>query len=157
MLPFWRYTRGGDSSVVRAPDSWSKGRGFESLQERRENFLLQGQLSVLTLISVSAPPPCYRSPRSPVPVKDPGHSAKSIGGRLQLNTHTPYLCGSAWNDMLHGCMVYTELAEMAAVSCGTSHASAVSTSGGYSKTRYKKLFTHVESHASAVSLFESGE
>ena len=26
-------------------------------------------------------------------VKDPGHSAKSAGGRLQLNTHTPYLCG----------------------------------------------------------------
>ena len=34
---------------------------FESLQERRENFLLQGRLSVLTLISVSVPPPCYRS------------------------------------------------------------------------------------------------
>ena len=51
----------GDSSVVRAPDSWSKGRGFESLLERRENFLLRGQLSVLTLISVSVPPPCYRS------------------------------------------------------------------------------------------------
>ena len=29
------------------------------------------------------------------PVKDPGHSAKSAGGRLQLNTHTPYLCGFA--------------------------------------------------------------
>ena len=29
--------------------------------------------------------------------------------------------------------------------------------GGYSKTRYKKLLTHVESHASAVSLLESGE
>ena len=27
----------------------------------------------------------------------------------------------------------------------------------YSKTRYKKLFTHVESHASALSLLESGE
>ena len=27
----------------------------------------------------------------------------------------------------------------------------------YSKTRYKKLVTHVESHASAVSLLESGE
>ena len=27
----------------------------------------------------------------------------------------------------------------------------------YSKTRYKKLFTHVESHPSAVSLLESGE
>ena len=26
-----------------------------------ENFLLQGQLSVLTLISVFVPPPCYRS------------------------------------------------------------------------------------------------
>ena len=46
----------GDSSMVRAPDSWSKGCGFESLQELRENFLLQGQLSVLTLISVSVPP-----------------------------------------------------------------------------------------------------
>ena len=51
----------GDSSVVRAPDSWLKGRGFESLLERRENFLLQGRLSVLTLISVSVPPPCYHS------------------------------------------------------------------------------------------------
>ena len=29
--------------------------------------------------------------------------------------------------------------------------------GGYSKTRYDKLFTHAESHASAVSLLESGE
>ena len=26
-----------------------------------ENFLLHGQLSVLTVISVSVPPPCYRS------------------------------------------------------------------------------------------------
>ena len=33
-----------------------KGPGFKSRQERRENFLLQGQLSVLTLISVSVPP-----------------------------------------------------------------------------------------------------
>ena len=38
----------GDSSVIRAPDLRSKGRRFESLLERRENFLLQGQLSVLT-------------------------------------------------------------------------------------------------------------
>ena len=29
--------------------------------------------------------------------------------------------------------------------------------GGYLKTRYKKLFTHVKSHASAMSLLESGE
>ena len=43
-------------------------------------------------------------------VKDPGHSAKSAGGRLQLNTHTLYVCGFAWSDMEHGCMVYTGLA-----------------------------------------------
>ena len=41
-------------------------------------------------------------------------------GRLQLNTHTPYVCGFAWSD------VYTERTEMAAVSCDTSHVSAVS-------------------------------
>ena len=51
----------GDSSVVRASDSWSKGPEFESRQERREKFLLQGQLSVLTLVSVSVPPLSYRS------------------------------------------------------------------------------------------------
>ena len=51
----------GDSSVVGAPDSWLRGPGFKSPQERRENFLLQGRLSVLILISVSVPPPCYRS------------------------------------------------------------------------------------------------
>ena len=65
--------------------------------------------------------------------------------------------------MVHGCMVYTERAEMAAVSCGTSHASAVTTPLRWIfkkikiKTRYKKLFTHVESDTSAVSLLASGE
>ena len=38
-----------------------------------------------------------------------------------------YVCGFAWSDMVHGCMVSTEHADMAAVSCGASHASAVST------------------------------
>ena len=33
---------GGYSSVVRASDACLKDRGFESLQERREMFLLQG-------------------------------------------------------------------------------------------------------------------
>jgi len=32
----------------------------------------------------------------------------SAGGRLQLNT--PYVCGFALSDMVHGCMVYKELA-----------------------------------------------
>ena len=51
----------GDSSVVRAPDSWLKGHRFESLLERQENFLLRGRLFVLTLILVSIPPLCYHS------------------------------------------------------------------------------------------------
>ena len=57
-----------------------------------ENFsLLQCQVFVPTLISVSVPAPCYRSSTS---VKDPGLSAKSAGGRLQLNlarTHLTYV------------------------------------------------------------------
>ena len=60
-------------------------------------------------------------------VKEPGHSAISASGRLQLNTHAPYVCGFAWSDMVHSCMVYKERAETAAVSCGTSHASAART------------------------------
>ena len=42
-------------------ESRSKGLGFDSQQNRRENFLLFGQLLVLNLLSVSVPPPCYRS------------------------------------------------------------------------------------------------
>ena len=45
--------------ICRAPDSWSKGFKFKTLQERWENFLLQGQLSVLTLVSVSVAQWCY--------------------------------------------------------------------------------------------------
>ena len=44
---------------------------------------------------------------------------------LAWHMNTPYVCGFAWSDMVHGCMVYRERAEMAAVSCGTNHASAV--------------------------------
>ena len=49
------------SALVRAPNSWSKGCEFESRQKQWENFLLQSQLCVLTLYSVSVPPPCYHS------------------------------------------------------------------------------------------------
>ena len=54
--------------------------------------------------------------------------------------------------MGHGCMGHTERVEMAAVSCGIRHTSASKTA-----LKKKKLFTHVKSHASAVSLPESGE
>ena len=64
------------------------------------------------------------------------------------------------------CMVYgvhRTCAETAAVSCGTSHASAVSTPFRWilkkkkKKTALKKLVTHVEPHASAVSLLKRAE
>ena len=60
-MSFYLVIYDGDNSVVRAPDSRLKGRGFESLREQRENFLLQGHHFVLTPISVSVPPPCFRS------------------------------------------------------------------------------------------------
>ena len=113
------------SSVFRAPESWSKCLGFESRQERRENFLLQCQHFVLTHIPVSVPPPCYR---------------RSAGGRLQLNTHTPYVCGFAWSDMVYGCMVYTEPApswQQFYVAPAMS-ALYVHHFGGYSKNAVKK-------------------
>jgi len=147
--------RGGDSSVVKAPDSWLKGRGFESLLEWRENFLLQGRLSVLTLISVSIPPLCYRSSTKKIPVILP---------KVQVTAKHAYtlcmwLCMKWHGAWLYG--VHRTCAEMAAVSCGTSHASAVSVSTPlgwilkkYIKKSTIKLVTHVEPHASAVSLLK---
>ena len=67
-----------DSLLVRKPDSWSKGCKFESR-------FFSSRLCALTLI---------RCPFYPIlpqwHVKDLGHFAKSAGGRLHLNTHTPF-------------------------------------------------------------------
>ena len=95
---------GSSQRKVRVPDSWLKGCGFESLQERWKNFLLLDKFSVLTHFGIRSTPVLLQQH-----VKDPGHSAKSAGGRLQLNTHAPYVCGFAWSDMVHSYMVYTEL------------------------------------------------
>ena len=54
--------------------------------------------------------------------------------------------------------VHRTYAEMAAVSCGISRASAVSTPLRWIfKKRAIKLVTHVEPHASAVSLLKRAE
>ena len=68
---------------------------------------------MLTLILVSILPPCSQQH-----VKDPSHSAKIAGGRLQLNIymHPMHVALHEGCDMLHSCTVYTEWAEMAAVS-----------------------------------------
>ena len=74
-----------DSLLVRAPDSWSKGCEFESRQKRRENVLFRVNFVcwlLLLLFGVRSTPvlPQWHP-------KDPGHSAKSAGGRFYLNTY----------------------------------------------------------------------
>ena len=73
-----------DSFLVKAPDSWSKGCKFKSRQGQQGNFLLQSQLCMLTLIQCPFHPTLLQWH-----VKEHSHSAKSAGGRLHLNTHTP--------------------------------------------------------------------
>ena len=81
----------GDSSVVRASDSWSKGPGFESRQERREKFFLQGQLSVLLFRY-----PFH--PRVPAVTRERSRSACQKYRWQVKAKHTPYLCGFEWSD-----------------------------------------------------------
>ena len=62
--------------------------------------------------------------------------------------------------MVHGGMAYKERAETTAASCGTSYVSAVSTPLWWIfKNALSKaiIVTHVKSHASVVSLLDSGE
>ena len=83
-------------------------------------------------------------------VKDPGHSAKSAGGRLQLNTHTPYLCGFERSDTVSWCMVEgctQNLRRDSSISHGTSHATTkecyqYTTSVDINNTHYKKRYSH---------------
>ena len=80
--------------------------------------------------------------------------------------HTPFLSAALISTrqtphqwlLITFCMVFTECTKMALVSCGTSHVSTVSTPLQWIfKTRYRKLVTHVESHANAVSLLKREE
>ena len=73
-----------DSLLVRAPDSWSKGREFESRQKRRENFLLQSQLCVLTLIRCP-----FHSRVTAAARKRPRSFWQKCRWQVNLNTHTP--------------------------------------------------------------------
>ena len=73
-----------DSFLARAPDSWLKACGFESWQEHRRIFFSRVNFVCWLLFRVCSTPMLLQWH-----VKDPGHSAKSAGGRLHLNTHTP--------------------------------------------------------------------
>ena len=98
------------SSVVRASDLWSKGPGFESQQKPREKSLLQGQLSVLTLILVSTAPPCYCN--SIIYIRSRPFCQKCRWQVTAKHTYTlPMWLWKKWHrKLVHGWMVYTELA-----------------------------------------------
>ena len=106
------------STVVRVPDSWLKGCRFESLQEQQENFLLRGRLSVLL----------FWYPFHPRVTAVARKRSRSFCQkcRWQVTAKHAYTLRMCLCMKWHGCMVYTERAETAAVSCGTSRASAVS-------------------------------
>ena len=71
------------SLLVRAPDSWSKG--VSSNPGRSGGIIFFSRVnSVCGLLFVSVPTLFLQWH-----IKDPGHSAKSAGGRLHLNLHTP--------------------------------------------------------------------
>ena len=98
----------GDRSVVKASDSWPKGRGFEYRQELWENSHLRGQPSALTLISVSVSPPCYRSSTEKI---------QAILPKVQWQVTAKHTCilrmwfRIKWHCKLAHCwMVYTERA-----------------------------------------------
>ena len=90
--------KSGDISVVRAPNSWSKGTGFES----RQNFLLQGQLSVLAIVSVSAV--ARKRSRSFCQKRGWQITAKHTGTPLRILLKMKWLC-----KLVHGCALYIEL------------------------------------------------
>ena len=76
--------------------------------------------------------------------------------RLQLNSHAPYVCGFAWSDMVHG-IHRTRRDGRSFMWHQPCQSCKYTTLVDIQKRTIKKLLTHVESHASAVSLLENGE
>ena len=148
----------GDSSVVRVPVSWSKGRGFEFRQELGRFFLspLQSLYSPRCLllrylfhsrVTAVARNGCLSSCQK---CKWQVTAKRACTLRIRLYIKR--------RDLVHGCNVCTERAETAAVPCGTSHVTTkqrckYTTSVDSQKTRYKKAaVTRLESHATKAQL-----
>ena len=91
----------------------------------------------------------------------PGHSAKSAGGKLQLNTRTPYLCGFKWNDTVNWCMVELCTQKMRRDgSSSTWHQSCNNQRAWILKIRGIKGYSHsfrITRDMSSVSLLEGRE
>ena len=81
------FSRAVRTLVVIEPDSWSKGCEFESWQERREIFFFFfSRVNFMCWLFFDA---CSTPVLPQWHLKVPGHSAKSAGVRIDLNTHTP--------------------------------------------------------------------
>ena len=100
-------------SVVWAPDSWSKGRGFES---RRENVLLQFNCLFRYPFYSHVTAVARKRSRSFCPKCTWHVIAKHAPQVHKIN----WICMN-WCGMVHGCMAYTERAQSAVVSHDTSH------------------------------------
>ena len=141
----------GDSSVVRAPDSWLKGRTCRS-----GGRIFFSRVDFLCWL-------LFRYPFHPRVTAVARKRSRSFCQKCRWQviakhayTLRMWLCMKWHGAWLYG--VHRTCAETAAVSCCTSHASAVIIPLWWIfKTRYHKLVTHVEPHASAVSLVKKEE
>ena len=101
-LSLWRWGGGGGGGGERT-EVWTTelsipGYTYTATLEdgyKKVNCLLHAQQKWGLLLTSQAPKQMFPQ----LHVKDPSHSAKSAGGRLQLNMHAPYVCGFAWSDM----------------------------------------------------------
>ena len=116
----------GDSSVVRAPHSWSKGCGFKSLLERQENFF--SRVNFLCWLLFWYP---FHPHVTAVARKRPRSFCQKR--RWQVTAKHAYTLHMWLCMKWHGAWLYGvhrmrwDWLSLAADSCGTSHASAVST------------------------------
>ena len=86
-----------------------KSRSWRVTSQPGWNPMTDGTMAVAgwhNKISVSVPPPCYRSSTQKIRVILP-HVHWRVA---ELNAPAPHVCGFARSDIVHGCMVYTELA-----------------------------------------------
>ena len=95
--------RGGAITVI---EQYEEREGamivFEQYEGRERVMIVHAQYkerSVVTVVCEYTPRGYFGIRSNPVlpqqHVKDPGHSAESAAGRLQLNTYAPYVCGFA--------------------------------------------------------------
>jgi len=149
----------GDSSVARAPDSWLKGRGFESLMKGGKIFFSRVYFLCWLLFRYPFHPRVTTVARKRSRLFCQKRRWQVTGKHAY--TSRMWLCMKWHGTWLYG--VHKTCAETTAVSCGTSHATAVSTplrwifKNKTKKNRAIKLVTHVEPHASAGSLLKRAE